>query len=270
MPKGAFALVAILLGVVSLNLQALELTGELTQGSLIRGQTEPGSLLWLNDTPLEVDDKGRFVFGFGRDARLSQTLVIQRPGQSKSHHQLTLQKREYQVQRIDGLPAKMVTPPQAVLERIRNEGVKVAQARKRLDKRAAVFSSFIWPAEGPISGVYGSQRILNGKPKRPHYGVDVAGPVGTPIVAPADGVVTLAEPDLYYSGGTLIIDHGFGVSSTFLHLSALHVTVGAEVKQGQRVADMGATGRVTGAHLDWRMNWLNTRVDPALLVPERP
>ncbi|MGY0583956.1 MAG: M23 family metallopeptidase, partial [Paraglaciecola chathamensis] len=128
---------------------------------------------------------------------------------------------------------------------------------------------FIWPAQGPISGVYGSQRVLNGQPKRPHYGVDVAAPTGTPVYAPADGVVTLFVPDMYYSGGTMIIDHGLGVSSTFLHLSKGLVQVGDNVKQGQLVAEIGATGRVTGAHLDWRMNWMNVRIDPALLVPKR-
>ena len=120
---------------------------------------------------------------------------------------------------------------------------------------------------GPISGVYGSQRILNGKPRRPHFGVDVARPTGTPIVAPADGVITLAEPAMFFSGGTLIIDHGHRLSSSMLHLHKILVKEGDQVKQGQVIAEIGATGRVTGAHLDWRMNLRGHRIDPQLLVP---
>lgn len=126
---------------------------------------------------------------------------------------------------------------------------------------------FIWPAKGRLSGFYGSQRVLNGDPKRPHYGVDVAAPTGTEVVAPADGVVRLAHPDLFFSGGTIIIDHGFGVNSTFLHLSSVDVEVGEPVKQGDFIGRIGATGRATGPHLDWRINWLNHRLDPQLLVP---
>lgn len=146
----------------------------------------------------------------------------------------------------------------------------VKQARDRIELDTAFAQDFIWPAVGPISGVYGSRRILNGEPRRPHYGVDVAGPVGQPVYAPADGLVTLYVPDMYYSGGTMIIDHGYGISSTFLHLSKEHVEVGQRVKQGDLIAEIGATGRVTGPHLDWRMNWFEKRVDPQLLVPSQP
>ena len=131
-------------------------------------------------------------------------------------------------------------------------------------------AGFQWPAIGPISGVYGSQRIYNGTPRSPHYGVDVAVPTGTPVLAPSSGVVTLAEPDLFYSGGTIILDHGFRLSSSFLHLSKVHVAVGQEVKQGELIGEVGATGRATGPHLDWRMSWRNQRIDPQLLAPPMP
>lgn len=258
---------------IVLNKPGVTLHGKLTQGALLRGKTQPGAKIWLgqgeNRKAVQVSKEGYFALGFGRTAALLQTLQWQLPGETRHSTQLTLQKREYNIQKINGLPQKMVTPPEAVLARIKQDNRAVGEARALRDARTGFMQQFIWPAEGRISGVYGSQRVLNGKPKNPHYGVDVAGPVGQPVYAPADGVVTLYHPDLYYSGGTLILDHGHGITSTFLHLSKGHVTKGQAVKQGDLIAEIGATGRVTGPHLDWRMNWLNQRIDPALLVPER-
>lgn len=259
----------VLLVCLSLTANALELKGELTQGSLLRGKLPAGSLVWLNDNPLKVSANGEFVFGFGRDAATEYTLKYHEPSGRAVTKKLVVDTRQYDVQKIEGLPQKMVTPPPETLSRIKKDNQQVAAARARVDDRVDFLEDFIWPAEGPISGVYGSQRVLNGQPKRPHFGVDVAAPTGTPIYAPASGIVTLWAPDMYYSGGTMIIDHGHGVSSTFLHMSAGHVETGSHVKQGQLVGEIGATGRVTGAHLDWRMNWFKERVDPALLVPKR-
>src|SRR3546814_201475 len=177
---------------------------------------------------------------------------------------------DLQIQRIDGIAKDYVSPPEDVLARIRADA-EAASAARAADRPETDFDSgFAWPAEGPISGVYGSQRILNGEPRQPHYGVDIAGPVGTPVKAPADGVVTLAHPGMYFSGATLIIDHGHGLSSTFLHLDSIGVAVGQHVRQGEVVARLGKSGRVTGPHLDWRMNWRDQRIDPALLVPPMP
>lgn len=265
-----FRIVALIIIFISAALNsalALELQGQLTQGSLIRGQALSGTSIWLNNIAIDVSADGYFAFGFGRDAALKQTLKWTAPDGSEHIKNLDLVKREYDIQRIDGLPSKYVSPPEDVTKRIRLDNSQVANARSLRDQRTDFMQTFIWPAKGPISGVYGSQRVLNDQPKRPHYGVDVAGPVGTPVVAPADGIVTLWVADMYYSGGTMIIDHGYGVSSTFLHLEAGHVKQGDKVKQGQLVAEIGATGRVTGAHLDWRMNWKKERLDPALLVP---
>ena len=262
-------LIFVLLTCWSVSVSALSLRGDMTQGSLIRGKVEPGSQVWLNGEPVKVSNQGVFAFGFGRDAKLKHELSWQTPGKDKQVKPLVLSKREYNIQRIEGLPPKMVSPPKSVLERIRNDNRQVAEARRRVDERTDFNQEFVWPAEGPISGVYGSQRVLNGKPKRPHFGVDVAGPTGTPVNAPADGIVTLWVPDMYYSGGTMIIDHGHGVSSTFLHLSKGHVSEGDVVKQGQLVGEIGKTGRATGPHLDWRINWFKERLDPALLVPAR-
>jgi murein DD-endopeptidase MepM/ murein hydrolase activator NlpD len=183
---------------------------------------------------------------------------------------LDIATREYRIQRVEGVPQRTVTPDPADLERIRRESALVQAARKNSSSNTDFFAGFQWPVKGPISGVYGSQRVYNGVPGRPHYGVDVAVPKGTPVGAPAAGVVVLAEPDLFYSGGTIIIDHGAEVSSTFLHLSAVSVEVGSRVEAGDIVGQVGSTGRATGPHLDWRMNWRKQRVDPQLLVPPMP
>lgn len=247
------------------------LNGKLTQGALLRGKLPAGSAVWLNGKALNILASGDFVFGFGRDAALTQKLEWQLPGElTRNQQSLKLLKREYNVQRIEGVAAKYVSPPKEVLARIREDNVQIASARATSSEQSAFLSEFILPAKGPISGVYGSQRVFNGEPKRPHFGLDIAGPVGTEIIAPIDGVVTLAHKDMYYSGGTLIIDHGLGVSSTFIHLSSIDVKRGDVVKQGQKIAEMGATGRVTGPHLDWRINWFKERLDPALVVDVPP
>ena len=257
---------------LSTTLTATELPYELLDtpqpGALVRGKVESGTQVWLGDKALKLSPSGYFVFGLGRDDKTMPLLRWQQKGlEGRVSYALPL--REYAIQRIDGLPDNMVSPSQQALTRIRTDNRQVSQARQ-VDSDFDFFAqSFIWPAEGPLSGVYGSQRVLNGQPKRPHFGVDVAAPTGTPVVAPADGVVTLWVSDMYYSGGTLIIDHGHQVSSTFIHLHSSHVKQGDEVKQGQLIAEIGATGRVTGAHLDWRINWGKVRVDPALLVPPR-
>ncbi|WP_370459643.1 M23 family metallopeptidase [Paraglaciecola sp. L3A3] len=247
----------------------IQLQGELTQGSLVRGKLPAGSQVWLNDKSIKVSKEGHFAFGFGRDAALTHQLSWQDTQGQKHQQSLTLIKRTYQEQKIEGVESKYVSPPKEVLDRIKQDNLQVAKARATDSSHLFFTQDFIWPAEGPISGVYGSRRVFNGVPKRPHFGVDVAGPTGTPVYAPADGIVTLFVSDMYYSGGTMIIDHGFGVSSTFIHLSKGHVKAGTKVKQGDLVAEIGATGRVTGAHLDWRINWFGERLDPALLVPKR-
>lgn len=250
------------------NSYSVELKGQFLQGTLLRGDVLPGTEVWLDDRKISVTPQGAFALGFGRDDKLDWQLHWKEPGKPKQSRSINLKARKYEEQHIDGLPPKMVTPPESVLARIRQDAKMVKEARSRRENITSFTQEFIWPAKGPISGVYGSRRILNGEPKRPHFGIDVAGPVGQPVYAPADGIVTLYVSDMYYSGGTMIIDHGYGISSTFLHLHKSHVEVGQVVKQGEQVAEIGDTGRVTGPHLDWRMNWYEKRVDPALLVPD--
>lgn len=247
-----------------------QLSDKPIQGALLRGNTNADSFKVLG-LMVEADESGRFVFGIGRDAPEQLSLVFSMSGGSQMERVVDVVQREYETQAIDGVEQKYVSPPAEVLARIRDDSARVKAARTAFDAhRYDYLDSFIAPADGPITGVYGSQRIFNGVPKRPHFGLDIAGPTGTAVVAPVAGKVTFADNDLYYSGGTLIIDHGRGVSSTFIHLDKIHVREGDPITKGQHIADMGATGRVTGPHLDWRMNWFNVRLDPALLLKEEP
>ena len=234
--------------------------------AVIAGRAEPGAEVVFHGRAVRVSQPGQFLIGFGRDDTGPFELEVRHPTGAITRRSLPIEARQYNIQRIDGLPKKMVTPPPELLVRIREEGAKVREARAFDTAELDLFVPFAWPAQGPISGVYGSQRILNGEPRQPHFGVDIAASTGTPVRAPAGGDIRLAEPDLYYSGGTVILDHGHGLSSSFLHMSRIDVEVGQRVAQGEVIGAIGATGRVTGAHLDWRMNWFERRLDPALLV----
>ncbi|MFK5985535.1 MAG: M23 family metallopeptidase [Pseudomonadota bacterium] len=250
---------------------ALSLEGNRIQGGLLIGKTQPGAKVTFQGKSKKVSKQGIFLIGFHRDEPLSSKLKIIFSDGSKLEKTINIREREYRVQRINGLPPSKVSPRGAeTIKRINKETALIKKARKRNDSRLDFTEQFIWPSTGPISGVYGSQRILNGQARRPHYGIDIARPTGTAVVAPASGIITLAHKDMFFSGGTIMLDHGFGLSSSFLHLSKLHVKVGDIVKQGQLIAEIGATGRVTGAHLDWRMNLFNKRIDPELLVPAMP
>jgi murein DD-endopeptidase MepM/ murein hydrolase activator NlpD len=250
----------------------VEFNAPLQQGGYVWGTVAEGASVALDGEALDVMADGTVFIGFGRDAKATAELVVS--GTGACQQTLQIARRDYNIQRVEGVPAQTVNPPAEQLERIRREGALVSSARsevlQRADLVAAVLAGFAWPVEGPISGVYGSQRYYNGEPKRPHYGVDVAVPTGTAVQAPAAGVVTLAEPDLFYSGGTIIVDHGYKLSSTFLHLSKVLVKPGDELRPGDVIGEVGATGRASGPHLDWRMNWRDRRIDPQLLVPPMP
>ena len=235
---------------------------------MVTGTALPGESISVAGRSLRLSETGTFVFGLGRDAKSSlEVIVTSADGQAQTYT-FDIAQRDYKIQRIEGIKKKHVTPPQSVTARIQKEAAAVRQARKLDDARADFVNGFIWPVKGPITGVYGSQRFYNGVPKSPHYGIDIAAPRGTEVIAPAAGVVTFANDDLYYSGGTLIVDHGHGISSTFIHLNKIEVSVGDVIRQGDLIARVGSTGRSTGPHLDWRMNWFGERIDPQLLFPE--
>ena len=244
--------------------------GQFVQGGLVRGRTAPGATVMFEGRPVRVAPDGEFLIGFGRDAAPTATVVVTPPGGKTETRILNVAARPWDIQRIEGLPERQVTPPAADLARIRDDQALIAAARERDTPETLFRTGFIWPALGPISGVYGSQRILNGQPRRPHYGVDVAMPTGTPVVAPADGVVSLAHGDMYFTGGTVILDHGHGVGSLYAHLSAVDVAEGTRLRRGERIGAVGATGRATGPHLHWGMTWYALNVDPALVVPPMP
>lgn len=247
----------------------VSLKGSFVQGGLAVGRAPVGSHITLSGTRVKQRADGRFLIGFGRDAKPEAVLRVRHKGASVTRR-LTIKERRYRIQRIDGLPPRMVTPPKEVLARIRAD-IKLIRGARLADTPEPFFDSgFIWPVQGRISGVYGSQRILNGKPRRPHFGIDIAAPKGTPVRAAAAGVVRVASPDMYYTGGTVLIDHGFGLNSVYSHLARVSVKPGQPVAKGAVIGTVGSTGRSTGAHLDWRVNLFLTRLDPALLVPPMP
>ena len=249
----------------------LRLDGPRTQGALLRGRVAPGSVVEFDGTPVRISEDGWFLIGFGRDAPPEATLEVRYPDGRRERQLLEVKPREYDIQRIDGLPERKVTPrSEEDLARIAADVALVKEARRTDDARTDFLDGFDWPLKGRITGVYGSQRILNGEPRRPHYGIDIAAPTGTKVLAPAGGVVTLAHPDMFFSGGTLIVDHGHGLSSAFLHLSRILVEKGERVTQGQPIAEVGSGGRSTGAHLDWRINLFSRRLDAALLAGPMP
>ena len=251
---------------INFNVSAVEFKGKFIQGHFIIGKTDPDSKIKIDKKQIRVSKDGYFAFGLSRDRKYDIVITIEKNG-VKEKITKSVQKRKYNIQRIDGLEEKMVTPPEEVYERIKKDNLLIAKART-VDTSLVFFKDkFLTPVDDAIiTGVYGSQRILNGKPKWPHYGLDFAQKEGAPVKAMINGTVTLAEPDLYYTGGTLIFDHGHGISTLYMHLNEIFVKKGQKVNQGEIIGTVGATGRATGAHLDIRLNWFGVRLDPATVL----
>ena len=241
---------------------ATEFTGKFVQGHFIIGKTDSNSKVKIDKTEVRVSKDGHFAFGISRDRKYDVVITVEKNG-IKEKITKKVQKRKYNIQRIDGLEEKKVTPPEEVYERIKKENKLIAKARA-VDTDLDFFKDkFMIPVDNAIiTGVYGSQRVLNGKPKWPHYGLDFAQKEGTKIKAMLNGIVTLAETDLYYTGGTIIFDHGHGISTLYMHMKDIFVQKGQKIKQGDIIGTVGSTGRATGAHLDVRLNWFDTRLDP--------
>ncbi len=239
-----------------------------SQGALVIGKVAPGSRVQYAGRTLRVSGYGSVVFGIGRDERGPLRILVQRADGGSETIDIAVTPRDWPLERVNGVPPKTVNPPPAIAERIKREQAQVTAARDRDDDRTDFAAPFLWPVQGRISGRFGNARVYNGQPGAGHSGMDIAVPTGTPVKAPAAGVVTFAAPDLYLTGGTVLLDHGYGVSSNFLHLSRIDVKVGDRIAQGQVLGAVGATGRATGPHLHWGMNWFDVRIDP-LLVLER-
>ena len=255
-------LLSIIFLLITTSSFATNFKGTFVQGSFILGKTDPKANVFIDKKKVKVTSEGFFAFGLGRDRKNDVVITINNKKIIKK-----VFKREYKIQRIDGLEEKKVTPPEEVYERIKRENKWIGEARAINSDLTFFKKKFIKPLENSIvTGVYGSQRILNGKPKWPHYGIDFAADEGTEIKAMLDGIVTLAEPDLFYTGGTLIFDHGHGVSTLYMHMAKISVKKGQKVKQGDIIGTVGSTGRSTGAHLDVRLNWFNVRLDPATVL----
>lgn len=247
---------------------ALEVPATVQQGALVLGTATPGARVEVDGRTVRVAADGSFVFGIPRDASGERRVAITLPRGVTTTRTITVRPRDWPVERVNGVPPATVAPPPAIAARIRAEQARVNAARERDDPRTDFATGFIRPVEGRISGRFGNQRVYNGSPGAPHSGMDIAAPAGTPVRAPAPGVVSFADPGLYLTGGTVVLDHGHGVSSNFLHLSRIDVRVGDRVQQGQAFAAVGATGRATGPHLHWGMNWFDVRVDPLLVLEQ--
>lgn len=274
MTAKAVPLALLLAAAIAIALPAMAddvaLQGALTQGGLVIGRAPPGAQVTVDGRAVRVSPDGLFLLGFGRDAAKHATIRIVRPDGSAVVRTVDVAARKYDVQRIDGLPPKQVTPDAETLVRIERERALVLAARAEESDHTGFASGFAWPAIGPVSGVYGSQRILNGEPRAPHLGVDIAAPPGTPVTACADGTVVLAHEDMFLSGKTVLIDHGHGLTSTYIHMSQILVRQGDAVKKGAPIGRLGGTGRVTGPHLHWGLNLFATPLDPTLVVGPMP
>ena len=263
--KIIFKFFLIIIFFIPTNAQAIKFKGKFLQGHYIVGLTEPLSEIYIGKKKIKVSKDGFFAFGIDRDRKFDLIITKILNGKEEKIIKKVL-KRKYNIQRIDGLEESKVTPPESVYKRIKDENKKIGKARAINSDLPFFKNQFIMPVEGIISGVYGSQRILNGKPKWPHYGIDIAAKKGTMIKSSASGTVTMAEDDLYYTGGTIIMDHGHGISTIYSHLENVMVSVGDKINQGDIIGTVGSTGRSTGPHLDFRVNWFQTRLDPMSLL----
>jgi murein DD-endopeptidase MepM/ murein hydrolase activator NlpD len=258
-------LLIVIIVFITNQLNAVEFRGKFVQGHFIVGITDQSTEIIIDKKKVKVSKDGYFVFGIDRDRKYDLT-ITEIKGKKKKIITKKILKRKYNIQRIDGLEESKVTPPESVYKRIKEENNKIGEARAINSNLSFFKDQFIMPVEGIISGVYGSQRILNGKPKWPHYGIDIAAKQGTKIKSSGTGIVTMAEPDLYYTGGTIIMDHGHGISTIYSHLDTLNIKIGDKVLQGEIIGTVGSTGRSTGPHLDFRVNWFQTRLDPMSIL----
>ena len=249
------------------NVQAIEFKGSFSQGGLITGKVDQNLKVTVDGKEIKVNNDGYFVFGISRN-RVDPIKINIRGKIYDKDFVKKVSKRKFKIQRIDGLPKRKVSPNEEDMKRIRKEGKLISIAKRENSDLSFFFKNFIRPVDGITTGVYGSQRVLNGKPRRPHYGIDIAAPKGTKVKNSNAGKVILSNNDLFFTGGTIIIDHGHGLISIYSHLEDLYVKEGDFVERGEIIATVGSTGRSTGPHLDFRLYCRSIPVDPDLIIPK--
>ncbi len=256
------------------QLPARALPGQLIQGQLIDAKRNANTIIEVAGRRLQRSADQRFVFGIGRDQTGSASVTVKtdtgKTGTQSCVAQIAISARKYRTEVVNGVPQSTVTPDPEQQRRIEQESALITAARAIESPRLDWQSPLRWPASGRITGVYGSQRIVNKKPLNPHLGLDIAAPSGTAVYAPWAGKVSLVDDDMLMTGGTLLIDHGYGVSTIYIHLSKVRAKLGAEVKAGEHIADIGATGRASGPHLHFQVQWFQEKLDPQLLLPAMP
>jgi murein DD-endopeptidase MepM/ murein hydrolase activator NlpD len=248
----------------------LFIDGIMSQGGFITGTAPPGTHIRANGAELPVASSGAFAIALARDAGPKLAVEAVFSDGSAERRTFAVARRAWPVQRIDGLPERQVTPSDDDVAAIRDEQSKIATARARVRDADAFMKGFGWPAVGPISGVFGSQRILNGQPRAAHLGLDIAAPEGSPVLAPADGLVTLVAHDLFFNGNVVVLDHGLGVTTIYAHLATIGVSEGQEVHRGEPLGTVGRTGRATGPHLHFGLNVRGVGLDPAPVLGPAP
>jgi murein DD-endopeptidase MepM/ murein hydrolase activator NlpD len=266
----AAAFAGVALATVPAEACELGLPAKVQQGSLLIGTAPKGTAVDVAGRKVRVSADGRFLVGVGRD-EIKPTHVAAKLLDGRTLAcAVEIEKRQYKIQRIDGLPKKQVSPSAEDMTRIKVEQQAINKVRWLNSASVDFLAGFQWPLTGRISGVYGSQRVLNGEPRRPHLGVDIAAPAGTPILAPAPGTVALVHPDMFFTGKSVMLDHGHGLTSFYVHMSAISVKQGQRLERGQEIGKVGQTGRATGPHLHWGVALFSTQLDPALLAGKMP
>lgn len=264
------ACIGLCLCITSVSADPVALHGRLEQGGIVYGVVAPGTAVTLDGRDVSVSDMGRFIFGLDRDAKAAASLVMRYSDGSETTQVVSVARRDWLIERVDGLPQNTVTPNPETVKRIRNEGGMIVAARNRTEPTPFFETGFLQPAEGRISGVFGSQRILNGQPRSPHSGLDIAAPTGTQVLATADGIVSLVHDGMVLTGKTVMIDHGFGLDSVYIHMSEITVEQGQRVRQGDQIGAIGMTGRTNGPHLHFGISWYGAKLDPQTVMAALP
>lgn len=251
---------------------ALDVTlgGKPEQGGIIVGAAPPGATIVAGGRSVPAGPDGAFLVGIDRDAPARLEVRVVAPSGESETRAVAIAPRQWKIEKVDGVPQNLVTPDPATAARIAEDSKLLRAARARLEHEPFYKDGFIRPATGRISGVFGSQRILNGTPRAFHAGLDIAAPTGTPVKAAADGIVSLAHPDMVLSGQTVMLNHGHGLQTSYIHLSRIDVTDGQRVKRGDVIGAIGMTGRATGPHLHFSVMWFDTRLDPETVLAAMP